>query len=132
MKNKFIYIIIIQIITAFCVLGSYNISNAEASGTPAFSGGSWISPGDYKPESMQNANDLKTIGNKIIGILQFIGTSVSVIVVIILGIKYMMGSIEERAEYKKTMWPYLLGAILTFATTNLIAIVSNLAESIGG
>ena len=33
----------------------------------------------------------------------------------IIGIKYIMGSVEEKAEYKQTMWPYVVGAILIFA-----------------
>ena len=38
--------------------------------------------------------------------------AVSVITLVVLGIKYMVGSIEERAEYKKSMIPYLIGAFL--------------------
>jgi len=37
----------------------------------------------------------------------------------VLGIKYMMGSAEEKAEYKKTMIPYIIGAILLFAATTI-------------
>ena len=34
---------------------------------------------------------------------------------LIIGIKYILGSVEEKAEYKQTMWPYVLGAVLIFA-----------------
>ena len=41
----------------------------------------------------------------------------------ILGIKYMMGSLEQRAGYKKSMLPLLIGAILLFSAVNLTAFI---------
>ena len=57
------------------------------------------------------------IGKRIIGMVQAIGSIVSVLVLVILGIKYMMGSAEEKAEYKKSMIPYLVGAVLVFGAS---------------
>ena len=37
----------------------------------------------------------------------------------------MMGSAEEKAEYKKTMIPYLVGAILVFAASTIANFVYN-------
>ena len=66
-----------------------------------------------------------SFGGKIIGGIQAIGTIVSVGILIVLGIKYMMGSAEEKAEYKKTMIPYLVGAILVFAASTIANFVYN-------
>ena len=63
------------------------------------------------------------IGQSVMGILQTTGIIVSVIVLIILGIKYMMGSAEEKAEYKKTMIPYLVGAALIFGASVIANVV---------
>ncbi len=71
--------------------------------------------------------ELEKLGNNIIGIIQVIGIIISVMVLMILGIKYMMGSASERAEYKKTMIPYLVGAILIFAATTIANIVYQFA-----
>ena len=65
-----------------------------------------------------------------IGIIQKIGSIVSVIVLIALGIKYMVGSIEERAQYKETMIPYVIGALLIFAASILSQIIYNMFTSI--
>ncbi|MCI8621854.1 MAG: hypothetical protein HFJ50_09445 [Clostridia bacterium] len=46
----------------------------------------------------------------------------------ILGIKYMMGSLEQRATYKKSMLPLLIGAVLLFSAVNLTAFI---AENFG-
>lgn len=89
-----------------------------------------IDPKDYKPDSTdnsKNADKLKDIGNSIIGFLQIVGSILSVTVLIILGIKYMVGSADERAEYKKTMIPYLIGAIMIFAITNILGIISTIS-----
>lgn len=71
------------------------------------------------------SGQIQSIGNQIIGVVQGIGIVVSVVVVIVLGIKYMMGSVEEKAEYKKTMMPYLIGAALIFAASTISMAVMN-------
>lgn len=76
-------------------------------------------------------NDTETVANKILGVIQVIGSFISVGALMILGIKYMMGSVEERASYKKSMMPYIIGCILIFAAVNLTTVVYNLAINIG-
>ena len=91
-----------------------------------------INPDSYKPTSKTTstqADKIKKISNDIIGPLKFIGNIVSVVALISIGIKYILGSVEERAEYKKTLLPYLIGAVMVFAITNLLSI---LVDVIGG
>ena len=59
--------------------------------------------------------EIQNLGNSLIGILQVVGIVLSVVIVIVLGIKYMLGSAEEKSEYKKSMIPYIVGAALIFA-----------------
>lgn len=66
--------------------------------------------------------------NAVIGLVQMIGTITSVLALIIIGIKYMVGSVEEKAEYKKTMKPYLIGAVMVFSITNIIFIIEKLVS----
>ena len=61
--------------------------------------------------------------------MQTVGIVVAVVILLILGIKYMIGSAEEKAEYKKTMIPYLVGAILIFASTTIVNVVYNMANA---
>ena len=75
-------------------------------------------------------SDLRGLGNSIVTILTTIGSVVSVIVLIILGIKYMTGSVEEKAEYKKTMMPYVIGAALVFAASTIAGIIYGIANNI--
>ena len=71
-----------------------------------------------------------SIGKRIIGMVQAIGSIVSVLILVVLGIKYMMGSAEEKAEYKKTMIPYLIGAILIFAASNIASMIYSFANTL--
>ena len=96
-------------------------------------GNSSFNPDDYDPtnyDQAQNADKLADIGNEIIGFLQIIGAIISVAVIAILGIKYMTGSVEEKAEYKKTMQPYLIGAIMLFAITSILGFIAPIAKTL--
>lgn len=79
--------------------------------------------------SNANADKVVGLGATIVTIMQTIGIVVAVVILLVLGIKYMMGSAEEKAEYKKTMIPYLVGAILIFASTTIVNVVYNIANS---
>ena len=78
----------------------------------------------------KNSN-ITNVGNGIVTILTTIGSVLSVIVLVMLGIKYMMGSVEEKAEYKKTMMPYIIGATLVFAASIIAGVIYNIATHIG-
>mgnify|MGYP004492395755 CR=1 FL=1 len=126
--------LIILFISIICMLGITNKNvyaftyNTQYNSSP---GGSYsnFTPGDWKPSStntVKNADKLESIGNKVVGVLKVVGSIISVIALIILGIKYIFGSIEERAEYKKTMKPYLIGALMVFAITTLLGIIQDI------
>ena len=70
------------------------------------------------------------IGGLIVGIVQTVGTIVAVVVVVILGIKYMTGSTEEKAEYKKTMLPYFVGAIVLFLGVTIVRVIFSFATRV--
>lgn len=74
--------------------------------------------------------DVTKIGNQLIGIITTVGVVIAVIILLVLGIKYMMGSASEKAEYKKTMIPYLVGAILIFGASAITKVVVGLAQGI--
>ena len=90
---------------------------------------SGVSPDSYKGDAGYSTTSIDTIGNQIIRIVSTIGSIAAVIVLVVLGIKYMMGSAEEKAEYKKTMIPYIVGAILIFASTTIVNVVYNMANA---
>lgn len=88
-----------------------------------------ITPDKLKP-TYQGTGDIQTVGQKIMGIINTVGVVIAVVILMILGIKYMMGSAEEKAEYKKTMIPYIIGAVLIFGATTIANAVYNFANGL--
>ena len=85
---------------------------------------------NFPTAQYQNTEGITNLGGKIMGILTTFGMVVAVLVLMVLGIKYMMGSAEEKAEYKKTFIPYIVGAILLFAATGIAQMVFNFANGL--
>ena len=86
----------------------------------------------YKPDDLKNVKDgdkLAKIGNKIIGLLQLIGSSVSIVVMVLMGVKYILASAEMKAEYKKTMQPYCIGCIMVFGIVNILSLLIDIINS---
>ena len=78
----------------------------------------------------EGTEGLTTVGQRIISIISTVAIVISVIVLLIIGIKYMMGSASEKAEYKKTMIPYLVGAVIIFGAGAIAQVVVNMATTI--
>lgn len=86
-----------------------------------------LDPGTINPDTSK-AGSVQTIGEQVIGIIQVVGSLVAVGVIVVLGIKYMMGSAAEKAEYKKTMIPYLIGAVLIFGASAIAKAVIQMSK----
>ena len=93
---------------------------------------SWMNPSQLDGSKAVNTNvdSITNLGQSIVKIVGTIGMIVAVVMLIALGIKYMMGSAEEKAEYKKTLLPYVIGAVLIFAASAIATMVYNFASSI--
>ena len=88
-------------------------------------------PDAYKPkEDAGKTTKLVNIANDLIGAMRTLGVIVAVIMLIIMGYKYMIGSVSEKADYKKSMIPYLIGAIMLFTIPTLVGIVFDLIKGI--
>lgn len=88
-------------------------------------------PNTFNGDSSTDVSGISTIGNQIITIVSTVGSIASVIVLVVLGLKYMMGSAEEKAEYKKTLMPYVIGAALVFAASAISGIIFGFTQGLG-
>ena len=86
-------------------------------------------PVKYNGTSSANVGKIESFGQTVIKIVTTVGSIASVIVLVVLGIKYMMGSAEEKAEYKKTLLPYIIGAVFVFAASTIASVIFNFANS---
>ena len=87
-----------------------------------------LEPGDVEATATQADAQIQSIGGRILSAITTAGIVLSVIMIAVLGVKYMMGSAEEKSEYKKSMIPYLVGAVLIFGASVIAQAVYNLAQ----
>lgn len=73
--------------------------------------------------NQKGMSDLTNVGKYAVSIITSIGVVVSVIVIAAIGVKYMLGSAAEKAEYKRTLMPYLIGAALVFGASTIAQII---------
>ena len=79
---------------------------------------------------VSGSEKIEGLGKQIITIVTTVGSVASVIVLVVLGLKYMMGSAEEKADYKKTLLPYVIGAVLVFAASTIAGVIFGFANNI--
>ena len=117
---------IISILTIILMLSLViGLNNAYATG-----GINQIISGMSQASTINPADINTGIGNTInyvIGLLQLAGTGIAVIIVTMLGIKYILSSPSEKADTKKAIMPILIGCILLFGAVNLVAVVADFA-----
>ena len=85
---------------------------------------------EYKAGSSGTSSSFTSKVNNVVGVFRLVGSIVSVMALVALGIKYMFGSVEERAEYKETMKPYIIGAVLVFGISNVTSILYDIGSEI--
>ena len=119
MKKKIAIIIVLSITFLVYLSFGFNVYGFNAD--------------DWNPidnVSIQGGSVINNLGKTITGIIRIVGSAVSIIAILLIGIKYMLGSIEEKAEYKKSMGPYIIGAIMVFGISNIVDILYQLGSTI--
>ena len=90
-----------------------------------------LSPSAITGTEVSGGSKIQELGNQIVGLIRMIGTIISVGVLVVLGIKYMTASPEGKADYKSTMIPYIVGAVIVFAATWIATAIYNVASNMG-
>lgn len=121
MKNKIQNIF--KIIIIFFIILNIFIPKCKASfWSEIFDGGKeFVNTGKNAIEGSDSDNyiDTKEVKNqldKIYNILFSLGVALTVIIGAILGIKFMIGSVEEQAKIKDSLFPYLVGCIVIYGS----------------
>lgn len=133
MKNKTLKIIAVLLIAIALVTLTTTIVRAKPEAQPGAQPGAGAGEGatddGFQNITAQNpGNSATTISNtagKILYIVRIIGMAVAVIMLTILGIKYVAASPNEKADYKKGMTVYVIGAVLLFGASLLLGVIQN-------
>lgn len=90
-------------------------------------------PNSFKPGGItdEDSDVITEKAGNIVGIIVTVGVVASAITLLVLGIKYMLGSASEKAEYKKSMLPYIIGAFLLFSASIIVNIIANIVQESG-
>lgn len=79
---------------------------------------------DYIPGvDLSNDEEAEEMLSVALSVITNIGMVLSILVPAILGVKYMMGSVEEKAEYKESLMPYFIGSVLLFGICTVVKIL---------
>lgn len=68
--------------------------------------------------------------NTVIGLLQLAGSGISIIVVTLLGAKYILASPADKADVKKSITPIIIGCVLLFGAVNLVATIMDFSDTV--
>ncbi len=84
---------------------------------------------DGKGDKSGAKDSATNIIGAIINIVQVIGMGVAIIMLIVMAIKYISAAPSEKAEIKKGVTIYVVGAIVLFAASGILGIIKNFAVS---
>lgn len=97
---------------------------------PVFASGPDLSV--INPTNPGKSDKIVVAGNKVLGYIQVVGTLIAVGVLMFLGIKYMTASANEKADIKKSIIPYIIGAVLLLLAVNILPLVQTLGTTLFG
>lgn len=117
MKNKTLKIIAVLLIAIALITLSTTIVRATTGFEP------------IEPKTAGTAGEKVTnTAGQILTIVRIVGMAVAVIMLTILGIKYVAASPNEKADYKKGMTVYVVGAVLLFGASALLSVIQKFVE----
>lgn len=121
-------LIITIICLTICIISSY--SHVEAAGSldeVIQSGDSFINAGD--DNSMIQESDLAELSKFISGVLLTIAVGVTILTGVVMGIKFVTQSIEDKAKIKESMLPWIIGIFISFGAFTIWEIAVNLFQN---
>lgn len=102
--------------------GSSSSSTSGGIGDVIKGGDDFISEGQRGDTSIDK-EQLQNASSAIYNVLLIVGIIAAVLVSGILGIKFMLGSVEEKAEVKAALIPFVIGCIVVFGAFGIWKIV---------
>ena len=85
---------------------------------------------DIEPVIKDGGAKVKSVAGVILGIIQVVAGAVAVIMLVVLAIKYIAASPSEKADVKKGLTVYIIGALILFAGAGILNIIQALATDI--
>lgn len=119
-----IFIVIIMLMSAILnpsVVKADNVTVEDIKGGV----GNFMNAGKTQNNPL-NQEGLQNVSDVVYNVLLAVGIIAAVIVGLIIGIKYMMGSVAQKAETKELLAPYIVGCVIIFGAFAIWKIVVDL------
>lgn len=115
-KKKIIYYVILLFVILNCILTTccYAINTGDFTGI--YSG--------------TTESTILTAGGAILGAVQVIAVGFALVSALIMGMKYMFSSVEDKATIKQKMILFIGGAVIVFGATGLIKLIAKWANAV--
>lgn len=121
MRNKKMKLVFTILLAIFCVVCMANTTFADNFNFTAFD----TEKNDDADDAVENI-----MGTGIV-VVRTVGTGISIAMLSYVGIKYMLASPSEKADFKRSAIIYVVGAVLVFVGSNLLVIISKFAKANG-
>lgn len=125
-KKVFINFLLIFMMISLIKIGTVNAATSVDDTMNAAE--SFIRSGEQSTNI--NETELQDTADFLYNLLLGIGIIVAVIVGMVIGIKFMTGSIEEKAEYKQLLLPYLVSCAVVFGAFGIWKIAVNVLSEL--
>lgn len=125
MRNKVLVKIALTILVLIVVIA--NISTCFATTPANFDFG-----GFNKTADSSLTNPVRDAAGAILSVVRIVGTGVAIIILAVVGMKYMIASPGDRADFKKAAIQYVIGAVIVFGASNILTILIPVFRSIMG
>lgn len=85
---------------------------------------------DWWEPTESEESELAEKAGILLGVINVLGVVSAVIALVLLGMKYFLGSVQEKADFKNSLWLYILGIILLVACTTIPNIIFNVSKDV--
>lgn len=130
-KIKIVTVILLILLSIIAITKPIYASDTKrhTAGEIISEGKGFIEKGQNYAENKIGSDDLKNMSDTIYNILLVAGIIIAIIVGLIMGIKFIIGGIEEKAEIKAMLIPYIIGCVVVFGAFAIWKAVVDILQS---
>lgn len=118
-KKTVLIILVILIITIFvCPLHIVQATGGFMSGADNF-----LNMGKEDYENAINTENLQNASDLIYNTLLLVGIAIAIVMGAVLGLQFIMGSVEQKVKVKESIIPFVVGCIVIFGAFGIWRLV---------
>lgn len=124
MNKKLFKVVMVILVAILCIATTMNLS------ADAFSWSGKIADLDATSGDGTLNSKITFIVGAAISVVRIVAVGVAIIMIIAVAMKYMTAAPGDRADIKKHAVPFVVGAIVLFASSGILGIIAQFADNI--